>query len=93
MFELFYSSQFKRDAKRIKKRSKTDFKELSRFLEILKTGGVAAVPEKNYPHPLHGNFKGYLEAHIKPDLLIIWIEVKSDKQITLVRVGSHSDLF
>ena len=46
------------------------------------------------PHPLKGNYKGYLECHIESDLLIIWVEIDDDtKEIYLARLGSHSELF
>ncbi len=45
------------------------------------------------PHKLSGNFKNTMECHIKPDLLLIWFEISKDKEINIVRVGSHSELF
>ncbi|MBO4371672.1 MAG: type II toxin-antitoxin system mRNA interferase toxin, RelE/StbE family, partial [Bacteroidales bacterium] len=41
---------------------------------------------------LISNYKDHLEAHIKPNLLIIWYEIEGDT-IKLVRVGSHAKLF
>ncbi len=42
-------------------------------------------------HPLRGIWKGYREAHIEPDWLLIYrIE---GSELHLVRTGSHSDLF
>jgi mRNA interferase YafQ len=31
-----------------------------------------ALPEKNLDHSLGGNWRGYRECHIKPDLLLIY---------------------
>lgn len=46
------------------------------------------------PHSLKGNYEGYLECHIEPDLLIIWLQYdKETKEILMVRLGSHSELF
>ena len=42
---------------------------------------------------LSGNYNKNWECHIKPDLLIIWIQIESTKTIKLIRLGSHSDLF
>ncbi|SMB30481.1 Toxin of the YafQ-DinJ toxin-antitoxin system [Sterolibacterium denitrificans] len=43
-------------------------------------------------HDLSGNWAGYRECHIKPDLLLIYR--KSDNNtLRLARLGSHSELF
>lgn len=43
-------------------------------------------------HDLSGDWLGYRECHIKPDLLLIYQRVGDDKLI-LARLGSHSELF
>lgn len=43
-------------------------------------------------HDLTGDWFGYRECHIKPDLLLIYRRVGDDLLI-LVRLGSHSELF
>ena len=43
-------------------------------------------------HELIGNWTGYRECHIKPDLLLIYRETDSDT-LRLARLGSHSQLF
>ena len=42
-------------------------------------------------HPLRGIWKGYREAHIEPDWLLIYRVVGNE--LRLVRTGSHADLF
>ena len=42
-------------------------------------------------HPLRGIWKGYREAHLEPDWLVIY-RVEAD-ELHLVRTGTHSDLF
>ena len=43
-------------------------------------------------HALSGEWRGYRECHIKPDLLLMYR--KPDGEILqLVRLGSHSELF
>ena len=43
-------------------------------------------------HDLSGDWAGYRECHVKPDLLLIYR--KSDGDILgLARLGSHSELF
>ena len=50
------------------------------------------LPEQYRDHDLTGDWKGYRECHVKPDLLLIYS--KSDgEELRLVRMGFHSNLF
>lgn len=49
------------------------------------------LPEKYRDHELKGNWQGFRECHIKPDLLLIYEQ--GERYIQLVRLGSHSELF
>lgn len=93
MFTLKPTNQFKKDAKKVIKRSASNFDLVEDFLEQLKIGGAFGIDKKHRPHKLKGNYEGDWEAHIKPDLLIIWFEITAENEITLLRLGSHSDLF
>lgn len=50
------------------------------------------LPEKHHDHELKGNWVGFRECHVKPDLLLIY-EKTDDVVIQLVRLGTHSELF
>jgi len=50
------------------------------------------LPSKNRDHGLSGEWSGYRECHIKPDLLLIYSKPGTDT-LRLVRLGSHSELF
>jgi mRNA interferase YafQ len=93
MFTLIPTHQFKKDIKTLKKRSGKNVALLIEFLAQLEKTGVAGIEKKHRPHKLSGNYKDNWEAHIKPDLLIIWFEVTEKLEIILLRTGSHSDLF
>jgi len=93
MYKLFQTSQFRKDLKKILKRNRNDFDKVFETLEILNQFGIDGIPKEMIPHRLKGNYNKNWECHIKPDLLIIWIQIESPKEIKLVRVGSHSDLF
>jgi len=43
-------------------------------------------------HDLSGNWAGYRDCHIKPDLLLIYRKPDPDT-LQLARLGSHSELF
>nr|WP_288998642.1 type II toxin-antitoxin system YafQ family toxin [uncultured Psychrobacter sp.] len=49
------------------------------------------IPKKYKDHALTGNYKGFRDCHIKPDLVLIY-RVQSDT-VDLVRLGSHSAVF
>ncbi len=92
MYRLAVSTRFKKDLKKVRKNPKDD--KLTRaVLKVLKEKGVSGIEKGMKPHRLSGNYKNNWECHIKPDLLIIWIQIESPKIINLVRIGSHSDLF
>lgn len=93
MFVLTPTNQFAKDVKILKKRSVKNGNLIKDFLVKLEIDGVEGIERKHRPHKLMGNYKDDWEAHIKPDLLIIWFEITAEKEILLIRVGSHSDLF
>lgn len=82
------SSQFKRDIKRLQRRGK-DMNKLRRLLELLIQ--EIPLPPRYQDHPLRGSWKGYRDAHIEPDWLLIY-RISAD-ELDLARTGSHSDLF
>ena len=92
MYQLIDTTQFRKDLKKIKKNSNY-FLLASKVLRILAKEGVAGIPTTMKPHKLKGKYQNDWECHIKPDLLIIWFQIESPKKITLIRIGSHSDLF
>ena len=90
MYEFIFTSKFKKDYKRIQKRS-YDINLLQEVFSYLRETGE--VPAKYKPHKLSGNYNDCWECHIKPDWLLIWIKDIENKDIILVRTGTHSDLF
>lgn len=93
MFTLKSTNQFKKDAKRVIKRASKNLELIEDFLIKLQSNGAAGIEKKHFPHKLTGNYKDNWEAHIKPDLLIIWFEITNENEIILLRLGTHSDLF
>lgn len=86
------STAFRRDYKREAKgkHRKTLDDDLTHVLMQLADDKPLDI--RNRDHDLSGNWAGYRECHIKPDLLLIYR--KSDTQVLrLARLGSHSELF
>jgi mRNA interferase YafQ len=82
------TTQFKKDIKRLTKRHK-DFAIFKTILNVLLKGNV---PDPQYhDHQLVGEYIGYRECHLEPDWLLIY-EAMPDF-VTLIRTGTHSDLF
>ncbi|HWK98754.1 MAG TPA: type II toxin-antitoxin system YafQ family toxin [Parapedobacter sp.] len=92
-YQLITSTKFLKDLKRLKKRSQKDFVLLQELVYVLTEHGHAGLARKHKPHRLKGNYNGYWECHVKPDLLLIWDEDDSIKLLELVRTGTHADLF
>ena len=89
MKKLKPTSQYKKDYKRFRNNPKK-LEKLFDILELLRQ--EKPIPEENHPHPLTGDYAGYMECHIEGDFLLIWFDPHSDV-ISLVRLGSHSELF
>lgn len=49
--------------------------------------------QKHKDHALKGEYIGFRECHIKPDLLLIYQKDKHILILTCIDVGSHSKLF
>lgn len=90
MLEIRYHSKFKKDFKTIKKRG-YNIKLLEEIIEMLINN--KPLPLKNKDHDLKGNYSGFRECHITPDWLLIYKIEKNELILSLMRTGTHSDLF
>lgn len=89
MLEIIYSSQFRKDFKKFKNLPLADLKMIFDVIYHLEHEKTLDAQRKD--HTLVGNWSGFRECHIKPDLLLIYRIQQSELQ--LVRLGSHNDLF
>ncbi len=87
MLDIHRTSQFKKDIKRAKKSAKPI--EVLKSV-IIKLANNERLEEKLKDHKLSGEYSDCRECHLLPDWLLIY--QVSDKFLTLVRCGSHSDL-
>lgn len=88
MLELHYTNQMKRDLRLAKKRGK-DLQKIQIVTDFLQN--EKPLPEKYRNHKLTGNYRDHWECHIEPDWLLIYL--LSPRIVTLVRTGTHSELF
>jgi mRNA interferase YafQ len=88
MRSLKTTKQFDRDLRRAKRRRKT-LDKLWQIVDLLIRG--EPLPARCRRHRLSGQWNRLWECHIEPDWLLIWAE--AERTLTLVRTGSHADLF
>ena len=88
MHSLRQDTQFRRDYKLQKKRSKK-IEKLEKIVQVLLRHG--RLPVLYRPHKLSGEWMGLWECYIEPDWLLIY-DV-NDVGVLLVRTRTHSDLF
>lgn len=87
------ATAFKRDYKRVKATPR-----YSKDVEVLLSAAVERLltdqplPQSNRDHELSGDWHGYRECHLKPDLLLIYRKPDAGT-LRLARLGSHSELF
>jgi len=87
-YKLFKTNQFKRSYKKLKL---TD-REEEAFIDVAyKLLNGIELDKKYKNHTLKGDYAGFQECHIKPDLLLIYII--ENGVLKFVDIGSHSQLF
>jgi mRNA interferase YafQ len=91
MRQIERTAQFRRDFKRELKGRR------GRELEMALTSIVGMLmddqplPARCRDHPLSGEWAGFRDCHVRPDLVLIY-EKPDEATLRLVRLGSHSDL-
>lgn len=92
MLKIEFTGQFKRDFKLALKRG-CDSNEFQKVVSLL--ASEQPLPEKYRDHPLENsrNYRGVRECHIQPDWLLIYKVFPDRLVLSLIRTGTHSDLF
>ncbi|WP_018912973.1 type II toxin-antitoxin system YafQ family toxin [Thiomonas sp. FB-6] len=92
MRNLERASAFKRDYKREAKGLHRG--SLDRALKpvLIALANDESLDTRHRDHELSGNWTGYRECHVKPDLLLIYRKSDPDT-LRLARLGSHAELF
>ena len=84
------TSQFKKDFKRIRH-------DVALKAEVIAVSAKLAadipLPESFRDHPLHNNWEGARDCHVRPDVVLIYRKYEDVlKILKLERLGSHSEL-
>ncbi len=90
MYEIRWSTRFRRDVRRCKRQHKN--MQLFKDINALLVSGKSLL-QRNKDHFLTGNWCGHRECHIEPDWLLIYKINEEEKVIEYARTGSHSELF
>ncbi|MCG3704130.1 type II toxin-antitoxin system YafQ family toxin [Aliarcobacter butzleri] len=88
MYQIFRTTSFKKDYKKLSQKNKNILKEV-----IIKLVNNEILEEKYKDHKLIGDYLGCRECHVKPDLLLIYRIDNQVLELALVRIGNHPDLF
>jgi len=92
MLEIKLDKQFKKDIKRDQKSGKykeEDFRELKSVMDCIIE--EEQLDKKYVEHKLIGNWRDYLECHIKPSWILIY--KREEETIKFARLGTHQQLF
>jgi mRNA interferase YafQ len=86
------ASAFKRDYKREGKGQHRATLDHDLVPVLVALANDQTLELRHRDHELSGDWGGYRECHIKPDLLLIYRKT-DDGSLRLARLGSHSELF
>ena len=92
MRTIRFTARFKKDFNRVQKSlsSAALQAEMKPVMDMLTAD--TPLPIKNRDHALRGDWVGFRDCHIRPDLLLIYRKFEPDF-LELSRLGSHSELF
>jgi mRNA interferase YafQ len=89
MLRIEFGGAFKKDFKKATKLPITEIVEIGHVIKKLQLQEPLAA--KYSDHDLIGNWLGFRDCHIKPDLVLIY-KIQGES-LLLARIGSHSELF
>lgn len=90
MYSIDYTTRFKKDLKRCRKRG-LDIQLILDAIALLRATGK--LPAEYRPHPLKGDHKGQWECHIQPNWLMTWEQHDRELTLLFLETGTHVDLF
>ena len=90
MLNRIFTRQFSRDLKLAVRRGK-DLGKITKVIDLLCT--QEPLPPNLRDHALSGDYAGYRDCHVEPDLVLIYRIVEDQLQLICFRLGTHRDLF
>lgn len=70
-----------------------DIRLLDNVIDMLRQGQTLDIKYRD--HALTGNYEGYRECHIRPDLLLVYKKSVNNELLilTVYRISSHTNIF
>jgi len=90
MFKLKRHKDFKKDLTKVKITDE-QFSKFIKYCSLLLEN--KKLPKEALDHSLKGNFKGYREFHLGGDLIVVYKKDEINREIILVAIGSHNQVF
>jgi mRNA interferase YafQ len=95
IFAVAYTNSFKKNVKLCYKQN-LDLNELYKVITSL--AKMETLPTKNHVHSLIGYGKEregekYMECHIAPNWILIWVQKDNEMILVLTNTGTHSNMF
>lgn len=91
MYFVYPLKNYKKSLNKLTRSGKIQIEEVDKVVECISLG--KKLPEKHKDHNLKGEWKGYRECHIRPDVLLIYQKQEDKLILVLINIGSHSELF
>ena len=88
-YKVDFSKKFRKEYKKAIKQGYA--KKVDSIIE--KLANNEPLEPKHKDHALKGEYIGYRECHIEPDLLLIYKKQEDILVLVCFRLGSHSELF
>ena len=95
IFAVACTNSFKKNVKLCYKQN-LDLRKL--YSVIASLAKLEALPPKNHVHRLTGYGKErmgekYMECHVEPDWLLVWVQKDDEMILVLTNTGSHANMF
>ncbi|MDB5255173.1 MAG: addiction module toxin RelE [Candidatus Nomurabacteria bacterium] len=91
MYIRHYTKAFKKSIRKLDKSGNFNRAKVESIVTLLSKGKGLSQQYKD--HALKGEWLGYRECHLEPDLLLIYTIQENILILLLVDIGSHSQLF
>ncbi|TQR61566.1 type II toxin-antitoxin system YafQ family toxin [Campylobacter troglodytis] len=89
-YQIKYSKEFKKGLKKLQ----NDQKSIDLAKSIIKRlANDESLEPKYKDHKLTGDYLGFRECHLRPNLLLIYKKQEQILLLTCIALGSHSELF
>jgi len=91
MYQKSFTKRFKKSTRKIIRSGNIKREHLESLIDLLASG--KNIDPKYRDHALVGDFLGYRECHLKPNVLLVYKIEKKILVLILINIGSHAELF